>query len=103
MKNLLFYILMVIGTAFLAFTILVDAYFTTKSKKPIHPSITLTIEQTNELFENAYLSGYRKGRYYANVHKTTPFEIDVEQDSAMIIGKYWLNDSTPQDIYSLKP
>jgi hypothetical protein len=94
MKNILFYITMAILLVALTFTILIDAYFSSTPQK--EKTINLTIEQTNELFENAYLAGYRKGRHYANLKKLTPFEIDIEEDSALVIGKYWLNDSTPR-------
>jgi len=56
----------------------------------------LTKKQSYELFEDAYNAGYQKGRHYARIKKITPFEIDVEADSALIMNKYWINDSTPK-------
>jgi hypothetical protein len=55
----------------------------------IDNQIRLTKEQTYELFEDAYNSGYRKGRHYARINKLTPFEIDIEADSALIMDKYF--------------
>lgn len=55
----------------------------------IDQQIKLTKEQAYELFEDAYNAGYRKGRHYARISKLTPFEIDVEADSAMIMDKYF--------------
>jgi hypothetical protein len=51
--------------------------------------VKLTKEQAYQLFEDAYNAGYRKGRHYARISKLTPFEIDVESDSAMVMDKYF--------------
>jgi hypothetical protein len=87
--NCIRFILFAFTNIFIAFCL----YFIFDKIEKTKPLINVGLvkEQAYRLFEDAYDAGYRKGRHYARINKFIPFDLDVEEDSALIMKKYFNN------------